>query len=87
VAPCTQKDEQFNAAHGWHLNIRNNTRSVSQMGRLQEILSRSKIMRVVSMRSYEVVRSRADGSVIVNDRNQKRLWQSGLDIAGNTAPS
>jgi hypothetical protein len=45
-----QKGLQFNAAHEWHLDIRDHARRVVEVLRPQELVSRSKCMDDVSKR-------------------------------------
>jgi hypothetical protein len=77
VSPRKQVGLQIGAAHRRHLNIRYHTRRVIQPGRLQEFFGRRKCMDDVPKRSYEIVGRGANGSVIVNDRNDRWIAQNG----------
>src|SRR3984893_12980647 len=67
-----QKDQQVQTAHGRHLDIRNHTRRVIQVDRLQELLGRCKCMDEVPVRTQKIVRRRTDGCVIVNDGDNRK---------------
>jgi hypothetical protein len=59
--------QKVQAAHNGHLHIRNDTRQIVQVGRLQELLGRRKRMDRVSMRAEQIVGRGANGCVVVND--------------------
>jgi hypothetical protein len=67
-----QKDEQVQAAHGRHLYIRDHTRRVIQVGRLQEFLGRRECMDDVPVRPQKIVRRGTDRCVIVNDGDNRK---------------
>ena len=68
IAPLgAHMDQKVQAAHNGHLHIRNDTRQVVQVGRLQELLGRRKRTDRVSMRAEQIVGRGADGCVVVND--------------------
>jgi hypothetical protein len=60
---------QLQAAHTWHLYIRNHARRVIQAGRLQEVLGRRKYLNRVPMRPQQFASRRANRRIIVDDGN------------------
>jgi hypothetical protein len=72
VALSAQMLQKVQTAHAWHLHIRNDTRRVVRVGRLQEVLGRSKCTYNVPMRAEEIVGSCADGCIVVNDGNTRK---------------
>jgi hypothetical protein len=59
--------QEVQAAHGRHLHVRNHTRRVAELGRLQELLSRGKRLDWVSMRGKKIIGRGADGCIVVNN--------------------
>jgi len=72
VTPSTHLLQQVQTAHAGHLHIRNDTRGVARLDRLQEVLGRRKCTYHVSMRAEEIVSSCADGCIVVNDGNHRK---------------
>jgi len=67
VTPGAHMHQKVQAAHGGHLHIRNDTRQVVQVGRLQKLLGRRKYIDQVSVRAKKIVGRGADGCVVVDD--------------------
>jgi hypothetical protein len=59
--------QKVQAAHGGHLDIRNDTGRPVEVGRLQELLGRRKCVDRVTMRAEKIVGRGTDGCIVVND--------------------
>lgn len=69
IIPGAQHRLQFQAAHTWHLHIRNHARRVIQVVRLQEVLSRRERLDRVPVRPQKFTSRRTNRRIIVDDGN------------------
>jgi hypothetical protein len=67
LIPVAQMYQQFNAAHGRHIDIRNHAGGGVHMIRPQELFCRSECMNVVTQRLQQIADRGANGSIIVDD--------------------
>ena len=72
IAADAHVHQQVQAAHPWHLYIRNDTREIFRAGRLQEVFSRYECTYGVSARAEEIIGCCANGCIIVNNGNNRK---------------
>jgi hypothetical protein len=73
---------KLRAAHNRHLDIRNHTRRVNQLGRLQELPGRRKCADRVPMRPQKILRRGTHRCVIINNGYNRSCCQSGSFKSG-----
>lgn len=97
IGKCCEEDEwkagtlrsqmilQLDAAHARHLDIRNDAREVVKLVRLQERLGRCESMHDISERPHEAIGRDADGFIVINDRDERKLRQ--IDLSWMLTPA
>jgi hypothetical protein len=73
VSLSAHMHQKVQTTHGRHLHIRNDARRIVQAGRLQEINGRRKCMDHVTVRTEKIIGCDADGCIVVNNRNERKL--------------